>query len=253
MSASIVYIDEVPSTNEYLQELIRQEKDLCDGLTVCARSQTRGKGQIGNSWVSEPGQNLTFSVLFHPIFLVPQYQFCLSQAVSLAVYDTLVSLVSPMEAVHFSIKWPNDIYYKDRKLGGILIENQIQAKHISHSIIGIGLNINQKSFPEALPNPISLTMITGETYHLEKVLDKMQAQLLERYRELYEQGATAIQLAYHQHLYRYRQIHEFSDGKDTFEASILHVEDDGKLVLQLADGTIRKFYFKEIYFTDLRN
>lgn len=128
-----------------------------------------GRGQRGNSWESEPFKNLTFSLLLRPEHIPANRQFLLSEIVSLATVDVLNRY-----ATGFSIKWPNDIYWHDKKIAGILIENVLSGSTFSRAIIGMGLNINQKNFYSDAPNPVSLYQITGRTYKIEKILDDSQ-------------------------------------------------------------------------------
>ena len=130
-------LKETTSTNDYLAHLCRESKAK-EFYTVMAESQTKGKGQRGNSWESEAGKNLTFSTVLYPTALEARKQFCLSMLAALACHEALSNYTDG-----FSIKWPNDIYWKDKKIGGILIENELEGKYITQCIIGIGLNINQ--------------------------------------------------------------------------------------------------------------
>ena len=249
----IEWVDEVGSTNEYLTDLINKNRsEFPDGWIVAAKSQTKGKGQIGNCWVSAPNQNLTFSLLLHPTFLTPQTQFPLSMAVALALVETLSSYVADEEAQHFFIKWPNDIYYQEKKIAGVLIENQIFGRDISHSIVGIGININQEDFPEWLPNPISMKKITGKEYDLNRVLSHLQEKLLYQYTRLKAYGPEPIHDDYHKYLFRRYTKHEFTDEMGIFQGRIMQVEYDGQLMIFDEEKKSPKFYyFNEVHFTDL--
>ena len=132
------------------------------------RLRLHGKGQVGNSWESEAGKNLMFSVLLHPDFVPANQQFLISQISALAVQQMLETFVKPI-----SVKWPNDIYWNDKKICGMLIENDIAGTKLINSIIGIGININQKKFISNAPNPVSLTQITGKEYDLHGCIIKM--------------------------------------------------------------------------------
>ena len=143
-------VKETTSTNDYLAQLCKESKAK-EFYTVMADIQTKGKGQRGNSWESEAGKNLTFSIVLYPTALEAPKQFCLSMLAALACHEALDNYTNG-----FSIKWPNDIYWKDKKIGGILIENELEGEYIVQSIIGIGLNINQEVFYSDAPNPVSL-------------------------------------------------------------------------------------------------
>ena len=157
------------STNAYLQNLLEEGHDVIDNIVV-ADFQTSGKGQGRNVWESEDGKNLLFSVALDMSFLKAEDQFVLTQMVSVAMIEVLKKFL-PEEKLF--IKWPNDIYFQDKKLAGILIKNEIKGMMMGTSIIGIGLNVNQTVFDERLPNPISMKMITGKDYDLNEILEPM--------------------------------------------------------------------------------
>ena len=151
-SFPLIALDETHSTSNYLLELCQQSvQPLEEFTTVTASFQTAGKGQRGNSWESEAGKNLLFSFVLYPKFLEARQQFLLSQFVSLAIKEELESIIKEI-----SIKWPNDIYWREKKLCGILIEHQLCRSHIERTICGIGVNINQALFRSNAPNPVSL-------------------------------------------------------------------------------------------------
>lgn len=233
------YIKQVNSTNIYIRQLLR-EKDLAEGYTVRTDFQTAGKGQPGNSWESESGKNLLFSVLLFPTTIPIEEQFILSQIVSLAIKSALDKY-----AVGFSIKWPNDIYYQDKKIAGILIENSIQGASLKHSILGVGLNLNQKTFKSDAPNPISLRQIIGKSVARKNILEEILEEIMSLYVSL---AKEKIRELYFQQMYRNAGFYPFKADGLTFEAQIVSVENDGKLVLSSRNGEERSFYFKEVAF-----
>ena len=158
------YLKEVDSTNRYLRRLLLEET-LSEGSLVVTDFQQAGRGQVGNVWESEDGKNLLFSLLIYPHFLPVNRQFLISQIVSLSVKEVLELYIEGVQ-----IKWPNDIYWKDRKICGILIEHDLMGEWLSQSIIGVGINVNQKEFRSDAPNPVSLLQITGKTYDRRKLL-----------------------------------------------------------------------------------
>jgi len=241
---SIIHIQETTSTNEYLSELQKKEK-LEEGTIIWTDFQTAGKGQTGNSWESEPNKNLLFSILFYPDFLEAAEQFILSQAVSLAIVDTLKPLLKN-ETV--SIKWPNDIYVGNKKIVGILIENTIRGSSIDTCIAGIGINVNQEIFRSSAPNPVSLKQLTGETYLLDDLLKTLQNNLLTRYVELCNNNETITVLDYEENLFRKDGYYPYKSGDRVFEAKIKSVLPSGHLVLEEKNGEILKFAFKEVQF-----
>lgn len=175
MEAGILWLESVSSTNSYLSD---RADTAPHGMIVAARGQTAGRGQRGNSWESLPGMNLTFSIMIRPDALDASEQFYLSEAVALGVVDALrcvLPLGSPV-----AIKWPNDIYWADKKICGILIENSLVGRSISWSIAGIGINVNQREFMSDAPNPVSLWQITGREISLEPLLDNVVASIMRR-------------------------------------------------------------------------
>ena len=148
----ITHFKNIESTNQYLQRLLDEGIDITDNIVV-ADFQTSGKGQGCNVWQSEDGMNLLFSIALDMSFLKAENQFLLTQMVSVAMIDVLKKYL-PEESLF--IKWPNDIYFNDKKIAGILIKNEIKGMMLGTSIIGIGLNVNQTYFDKSLPNPISI-------------------------------------------------------------------------------------------------
>ncbi len=233
-------INETASTNSYLRELNTKEQ-LPEFFSVRANFQTQGRGQRGNSWVSSPKDNLLCSLILYPTCVSANRSFYISQIVSLSLIQTL----SPFSS-DFSIKWPNDIYWKNKKIAGILIENQFLSNDVSQSIIGIGLNINQTSFPSQLINPISLTEITGVKHNINELWTTFLMYLKEFYQLLKEGKAGQVKIEYHNRLFRKEGYHLYKDSKEIFEAHLLKVQPDGQLILIDKNNQQRKYYFKEV-------
>lgn len=234
-----MYLKETHSTNLILKEMLR-EYDLSEGFVLRTDFQSTGKGQSGNSWESEHSKNLLFSILLYPNHVPIAEQFILSQIVSLALKKTLDSYTEG-----FSIKWPNDIYFQDKKIGGILIENSLQGAKINTTIIGIGLNINQKVFISDAPNPISLRQITGKHYGRKVILKQIVEQIMTLYQNM---DVETIQKEYFECLYRKSGFHAYKDETGVFEAEIENIELDGCLKLKTHSGELRAYYFKEVMF-----
>jgi len=226
------------STNSEAQQLLIKN-EATEGCTVVAAQQTNGRGQRGNSWEAEPGKNITLSVILSPSFLAARQQFYLNMAVSLAVLDLLREQGLP-EA---QVKWPNDLYFQDKKLGGILIENSINSYTLQHSIVGIGLNINQLHF--AYTTATSLHQVLGHALNVEKVTERLLELLEKRYLELRNGHAGKLRHAYLQALYRYQEVHSFIAGNQQVQGQIVGVDEDGRLALEI-DQQLRYFNFKEI-------
>lgn len=236
---------ETSSTNDYLARLCKESKAK-EFYTVMAESQTNGKGQRGNSWESEAGKNLTFSIVLYPTALEANKQFCLSMLAALACHEALDNYTNG-----FSIKWPNDIYWKDKKIGGILIENELEGKYIVQTIIGIGLNINQDVFRSNAPNPVSLKQILGAEIKIEEVMMKVVHGIVGGYRQLethFDITLQTIGILYRKHLYRHKGLFPYLDAQGEFLAEYQEVEPDGHLILKDEQGTLRRYAFKEVEF-----
>ena len=269
----IIHIDETDSTNRWIMKqgdgsfVTSRDVSKADQTTpfpsysggescaqvVVAEYQTAGKGCGSNTWESERGKNLTFSVLLHPTEIPADCQFRISEAVSVAICETLERWFRPLSPSDSSpnsgeqvitIKWPNDIYVGDKKICGILIENQLRGRLISDSIVGIGLNVNQTVFRSDAPNPVSLAQLTGHEEDREALLQAF----LQRLSVTMEMEPEALMEAYRSRLYRREGFHRFSDSRGEFEAKVMNVLDDGRLVLLDTEGKARMYAFKEVVF-----
>lgn len=236
----VVSLPECASTNSEAQDLIRRNR-ATDGCVVITDKQTAGRGQRGNRWEAAPGENLTMSVVWRPAFLPAPDQFLLSQAVALAVHDWLVALLGPDPALR--VKWPNDIFFGNRKLGGILIENTLSGTMIQHSVVGIGININQQEF--GMATAASLASLTGRAYLLEPLASRLLEHLERRYLQLRAGRLAAIRHDYRQVLYRYQQSHTYEVDGRQLTGEIVDVDEAGRLAV-LINGQVRYFDLKEI-------
>lgn len=236
----LIRVEETNSTNNYLQALC-DERKVEEFTTVVADFQTSGRGQRGNSWESEPGENLLFSFVVFPEFLEARRQFLLSQIVSLAIKEELDNYVADI-----SIKWPNDIYWREKKICGMLIENDLMGRHISQSIAGIGININQKAFYSPAPNPVSLRQITGKEYDIFEILGNVMARVQSYYKLLREDDTAIIATRYEKSLFRKEGMHRYRDANGEFLARILSVEPEGRLILEDEMQRKRGYMFKEV-------
>jgi len=249
MNFRIIHITETDSTNRWLSDLSEAEREA--DIVVATDYQTAGRGCGTNRWESLRGQNLLFSILAHPTAILARQQFAVSIITALAITDALAKHIDE----GLSIKWPNDIYWHDRKLCGILIENRLSGDWLRESIIGVGLNVNQKAFFSDAPNPVSLFQITGQETDrnglLSEVVEAFGRRLQDCCQELQENAAAAydnLNREYNRRLYRSRGFHPYRDKDGTFEAELLTVEDDGTLVLSDRDRRQRRYAFKEVAF-----
>lgn len=239
-SPRIIRLDETSSTNNFLRSLVGKES-LPEGSVVVSEYQTAGRGQVGNSWESEGGKNLMFSVILYPDFLPANRQFLISQIAALSVKETLDTYVGDI-----TVKWPNDIYWRDQKICGMLIENDLTGHSLYCSVIGIGININQQQFVSDAPNPVSLTQITGKEYDREEVLSRFLNRLYTRYLALLSEQEDDIRRDYMAALYHRDGFHPYRDDQGDFQACIHDIEPTGHLILELPDGERRRYAFKEV-------
>ncbi len=236
----------VHSTNSFLRELNGGDASF-DMELATTEFQTAGRGQKGNSWESEKSKNLLFSILLHPVYVQPSKQFCISEAIALAVVKSLKEIVAEESvAKDFSVKWPNDIYWKNKKIAGILIENELFGSTIRDCIVGVGININQQIFLSDAPNPVSLYNILGVNTNVEEVLDAIIKQFVANV-SMIENGQTALlHKEYMDSLFRRRGIYPYRDADSEFMATIKDVREDGRLILIDSDDKERIYEFKEV-------
>lgn len=226
------------------------------GTVVYTDRQTAGRGQRGNSWESEPFKNVTMSILLRPENVAPNQQFWLSEISALAVERVLSKYIG-----NVSIKWPNDVYYKDSKICGMLIEHSLSGGKINYTIPGIGINVNQRVFLSDAPNPISLVNVLGHEVPTSEILDGLVDEILTMCGQLPEK-AEEIHREFLSKLYRRDGFHEYqstirsasADGLSVleegehFQARIVNVHPDGMLDLMTTEGHIHTFAFKEVAF-----
>ena len=237
-----LHLHETNSTNDLLQALVK-EKDLDEGSMISTDFQIRGRGVSANVWESAMGENVLCSILLCPTFLPIKQQFLISQVVSLAIADVLSSYTQEIY-----IKWPNDIYWQDKKIAGILIENNLQNSVIATCIIGIGLNNNQTHFQSKAPNPISLAQITGAQYDTHAMAKEIRNAIFNRYIQLIKEETCMLQKEYGSRLYRRTGKFLFEDKNGKFSASIDTVTAEGYLILKREDNKMQKYSFKEVSF-----
>lgn len=235
----------IDSTNSYLQNLLDKGENIIENIVV-TDFQTSGKGQGKNVWQSEDGKNLLFSIALDMSFLKAEDQFLLTQIVSVAMVEVLKKYL-PEESLF--IKWPNDIYFNDKKIAGILIKNEIKGMMMGTSIIGIGLNVNQTSFDENLPNPISMKMITGKDYDLEEILLAVYKSLSHRVTESPSDSNTSFVVQnYNKHLFLYKQWSLYEHESLIKEMMIVGYDKFGRLILKEKNDREVVCDLKEIVF-----
>lgn len=237
-----IELESVDSTNDYASKLI-VDKQVTDGYTICAKHQTKGKGQFGSTWLTRPEENLTLSIILKPKNLHIKHQFYLSIISSLAIHDML-----DMFGIDAKIKWPNDVYVKGNKVSGILIQNTVLQSTIQYSIVGIGINVNQKEFDISLPNPTSMLIETNKTHSLLDVRQELYNSFESHYIDLKQGEFDSLLTSYRQHLYQKNKVRSYKlvDG-EIINGIIRNVQENGKLEIELENG-IQEFSLKEISF-----
>lgn len=260
----LYHFEELPSTNSYASELLSETTNFSEnmeysdipntfgieGVVVSTFNQTYGRGQMGSRWESEPNMNLAVSIILKPHFLQARQQFHLNKAIALAVCDFVSDQyadANPSLKNEVTVKWANDIYVKNNKIAGILIQNTLSGIDIQSTIIGIGLNINQIHFNN-LPNATSLKLETKKTYILREMLEKLCVFVEQRYLQLKKRDFDTLHNEYLDKLYRMGEdaIYQYPNG-DYFSGRIIGVGENGKLTLLTKSG-VENFDVKEVKF-----
>ena len=237
-----IKVSQTASTNTYLSRLAAT---LPGGTVIYTPCQTAGRGQKGNFWESEDGKNLTFSHLLKRPPVKARDQFYLSEAAAVAVVEAL----SAEAGDGFSVKWPNDVYWQDKKVCGMLLENSLDGSDIAHCIVGIGINVNQERFLSDAPNPVSLKGITGREHDLMALLKRVCSRIEQLVAGLADDNArNLLHGQYMVALYRNDgQLHPYEDADGhRFMASVDGIAPDGTLTLRHEDGTRHDYLFKQV-------
>lgn len=210
------------------------------GLAFAALEQTAGKGQRGKSWQAQAGKSIALSVIIKTDALKPAQQFTLSMAVAMGAYDFIKKYVR----TEIAVKWPNDIYWRNKKAGGILIENVFSGNKWKWAVAGVGINMNQVSFNSKLPNPVSLKQITDREFDIPKMTEELYEKILQRVDAAYEQGADKLLKEYNRRLFCLNETVKLKKGNLTFKTTITGVTSHGQL--QTKDAIERSFDFGEV-------
>ncbi|WP_341834242.1 biotin--[acetyl-CoA-carboxylase] ligase [Chitinophaga pollutisoli] len=238
-------LNTVDSTNNYAMARV-SEGPVTAGSTWFAMEQTAGKGQRGKQWRSEPGENIMLSTVLQPALGLHQ-QFMLSVAVALGAFDFFCKYAGDESR----IKWSNDIYWRDRKAGGILIENVLRGSVWQYAIVGVGLNINTPRFPDELQNPVSLRQITGREWDTIELAQDLCRHLDKRYQQLSPDTYPAMLTDYKSHLYRMEEPALYRINGEVFQGVIRDVLPDGRLCLE-KNKEILELGFGEVEFVFTR-
>lgn len=239
---SLLHLKTIDSTNSYAQELLKVA-NVHEGTIIKADEQTAGRGQRGNNWYSQPGLNLTFSLVLHPNFIAAKNQFFLNKIVTLGIRNFLETKLKSS----IYIKWPNDIYVENKKICGILIENSLKGNKIESSVIGIGLNVNQDVFTDSLTQATSLKLENGLDYSLDDCLEELAKYLEASYLKA-KRDNRYIDDEFYKAMYRLEEFHDYSIGNKKLRLKITGVDSIGRLCTISESGEEQFFNFKEISF-----
>ncbi len=239
---NLIELDLIDSTNDYCKNLLKEGK-VEEGTVILADFQKKGKGLKGNFWESEKGKNLTFSIILYPEFLNARLQFYITMSISLGIVEFLDHM-----SINSKIKWPNDIYVKNKKIAGILIENSLIKDRMISSVAGIGINVNQKDFISNAPNPTSICLESDKIFDLRNTYKSLIFYLNKWTNLLYNLNYIKIKTNYQRHLFLVNKNASFTDKNGKFQGTILGVEETGMLLIKTDSDKPRKYNFKEVIF-----
>ena len=241
MPAAVFFnvLDRVDSTNNYAMQQVHAGL-ATHGMAWFAKEQTAGRGQRGKNWESVAGKNIALSIALQPDQLKTFNQFHLSAAIAKAIFD----FFSQYAGEKTTIKWPNDLYWCDRKAGGILIETIYQGKEWKWAVAGIGININQDDFAEGLINPVSLKQVTGKSYDVVELARELHKKVMTGIDQLKNTGSGNLLSTYNRHLYKRNEKVRLRKNNILFETTINSVNETGQLIT--IDTIERAFDFGEV-------
>ncbi len=249
MKFNIINLPKVDSTNGFAQQQIKYN-GLREGDVIFTLNQEDGRGQGSNRWESEQGCNLLISIILEPYKIAASRQFVLTQLVSLAIAELILVYLENNGCSHdVKIKWPNDIYVDDKKIAGILFQNFIKGSVIEHSIVGIGINLNQRKFLLGAPNPISMINLINKTTDIQVFLHRLLQLIDVNYKKYScKDNFKEIESKYIAKLFRYNVWANYFDDKGPFAGKIIDVDEYGRLIMERKDGTIKVVMFGDIGF-----
>jgi len=238
---NIIRLDEINSTNEYALNLISTNKQV-EWTIVLANFQTMGKGQGSNIWKSEKNANILMSIILKPEFMKPSEQFILN----MIICNAIANIMQKISNLEIKIKWPNDIILNDKKIGGILIQNIISSSQIKHSVVGIGLNINQKTFSDEMSHASSLFIETGTPYPLEQILNQILEKIFINYNRLKTDRSKDIVKEFNLNLWKRNQkVEALNKHNENVELFIYGISEKGELIASTGNK-ISKYVYGEI-------
>lgn len=236
---------EVESTNSLVREMIKNG-ELTENTAILSGFQKKGRGQGSNMWFSDEGKNILASV-FCKLDLPVKDFFMISMVTALSIHELMLEY-----GIETKLKWPNDIYFGDNKLGGILIENNISGTILLHTIIGMGININQDLFPDSIPNPTSMYRILNRELNPKEIFNRLLTLLEDNLKALSHEGHSLVE-KYNQVLYRIGEWHEFKEGSNTYIGKINLVKRSGEMVVEDQLGNSKSYLFGDVEFVITSN
>ncbi|MBL17624.1 MAG: biotin--[acetyl-CoA-carboxylase] ligase [Crocinitomicaceae bacterium] len=236
----VIKVKSIDSTNNYAAKLLNQTK-VPFGTVIMAHYQTKGKGQRNTIWSSNGGDNLLMSVLLDLSFIPSEKIFFLSKSIALAIRAAVVDVIG----IESHLKWPNDVLIDNKKIAGVLIENQWKKSNIVSSVVGVGLNVNQVDFQESF-SATSLKKITNKNYNVDNILKVLCKKLNKYYDQLASLKYDNIDLEYHQHLVNNNKFCEFEENNMVFSAKVKGVNQQGELMLEFTNGDVKSYGLKQI-------
>ncbi|MEQ9467719.1 MAG: biotin--[acetyl-CoA-carboxylase] ligase [Ekhidna sp.] len=240
LGKKVVFLPQCHSTNDELVSLAKKSVEP-EGLVLYTDDQTKGRGQRGNVWLAEPGKNILMSLLLRPKWLAPNDQYYLNLIVGLAMLDMLKSHVNG----ELVLKWPNDVYLSEKKIAGILIENSMRGSVLESSVVGIGLNVNQKGFN--LSSATSIYLETGKEQDRVEMMEQLLIYLEQWYLKLKSGSQVYILNEYHKSMMWRGELRTFKVNEEEFEGEILGIDSNGRLTINERDK-LRNFGIKEVKF-----
>ncbi|HWY11269.1 MAG TPA: biotin--[acetyl-CoA-carboxylase] ligase [Bacteroidia bacterium] len=240
-----VFLPETLSTNSYAIELLKKVNAI-EGTVVYTYKQTQGKGQRGNGWIAEPQRNTTLSLILKPGFLNSKNIFYLSKITALALYDVLTEILNDSQ-FDIKIKWPNDILVNSKKIAGVLIENSILNEVVQWSVIGVGINVNQKDFG-GINIATSLNLLSGKEYDLELIMELLFDHFEKWFLRLMKSDLKLIDDTYLKLLFKLDELSEFEQNNTRFKAKVVGVDESGLLVLEMENKSQKSFDIKDVQF-----
>lgn len=226
------------STNDEARRLLSRGENL-HGAAIFAHHQTKGRGQHGKAWVSQPGKHLAMSIILQPDSMPVSSLASLSMKICLAISNVLTQV---LPSIPVSIKWPNDIYTGNKKLAGILIENSLNANAVQHCIIGIGMNVNETEFEPAIPNAISLFMISEKEYDILDLARMLQHEVT----SMIDHPSQQWKKDYDELVFGLEEMHVFRKNENEFNAIVKGVDDDGRIILEGSNQVLNAYFSHEI-------